>query len=420
MPIHAPIISCHDCGLLQQISHMPEDGDVKCCRCDSTLRRRQKVDPFKSIGHTLALVITALILWVIANVYPILQIEAEGHALSTTLFGCVSYLLDAKMFFLAGLVFLTSIGAPLIQLTGMLYIFLPLHFHRTPPYATTVYRLVHLVRDWSMLEVVMLGILVSVVKISALATVIPGIALVAFSLLILFIAAILSSINTEMIWEQVDTLEQSRETKQYQTDTQLVNCHNCYLLSTVSVDHAQHDEQCDRCGTAIHFRKPNSLNRCTALVIAAIVLYIPANLLPVMVVSGMGNSEGDTIISGVLYLASTGDMPLAVILFIASICVPIIKLLILVMLLITVHFKSQWRPKERTQLYRLTELIGRWSMVDIFVDTLMAALIQIEGLMVIEAGMGAVAFGAVVVLTILAAMAFDPRLIWDNMEQVNE
>jgi paraquat-inducible protein A len=139
-----------------------------------------------------------------------------------------------------------------------------------------------------------------------------------------------------------------------------------------------------------------------------------------MVVTSLGNTEGDTIISGVIYLATNGDLPLAIILFIASICVPTIKLIVLSLLLITVHFKSQWRPKERTHLYRLTEFIGRWSMVDIFVDTLMAALIQIQGLMVIEVGVGAVAFGAVVVLTMLAAMAFDPRLIWDNMEKINE
>jgi len=399
---------------------MPEDATVKCCRCDATLRNRQRIKPAKSIEHTLALVITALVLFIIANVYPILQIQVAGHELGTTLFACVSYLFTHEMLFLAGLVFLTTIGAPLIQLTGLLYIFLPLHFNRIPPYAPQVYRLVRTIRAWSMLEVLMLGILVSVVKLSAMATVIPGIALGALRLLILFIAAILSSLNTEMVWKQIAPDTQARETQQYQINTQLVNCHNCHLQCTVS-PHSSHNENvCSRCKTSQHLRKPNSLNRCTALVIAATVLYIPANLLPVMVVSSMGEAEGDTIISGVIYLATSGDMPLAIIVFIASICVPTIKLLILALLLITVHFKSQWRAKDRTRLYRLTELIGRWSMVDIFVDTLMAALIQIEGLMVIEAGVGAVAFGAVVVLTILAAMAFDPRLIWDNMEQVNE
>ncbi|OQK17754.1 hypothetical protein AU255_07790 [Methyloprofundus sedimenti] len=412
-----PVTTCHDCGLLQKISHMPEDGTVTCCRCDATLRKRQRIKPAKSIEHTLALVITALILLVISNVFPILQIQAEGHEMAATLFGCVKYLFTHKMQFLAGLVFLTTIGAPLIQLTGLLYILLPVNFGRISPYAPQVYRLVRIITSWSMLEVLMLGILVSVVKLSALATVVPSIALWTFGLLMFLIAAILNDLDTEMLWEQITPKTQAVEEQKSKPGTQLTNCHNCNLLCAVI---AGHESFCPRCKTALHFRKPNSLTRCTALAIAASVLYIPANLLPVMVVRSMGQTEGDTIISGVIYLAKTGDMPLAIILFIASICVPTVKLLILFLLLITVYFKSPWRLRERTRLYRLTEGIGRWSMVDIFVDTLMAALIQIQGLMVIEVGVGAVAFGAVVVLTMLAAKAFDPRLIWDNMERVNE
>lgn len=417
MTQYIPVTTCHDCGLLQQISHMPEDGAVKCCRCDATLRKRQRVEPAKSIEHTLALVITALVLLIISNVYPIVQVEAEGHEMAATLFGCVKYLFSNEMEFLAGLVFLTTIGAPLIQLTGLLYILLPVNFNRIPPYAPQIYRLVRIITSWSMLEVLMLGILVSVVKLSAMATVVPSIALWTFALLMIFIAAILSDLDTEMLWEQISPRISAVGLEKIKRGAQLTNCHNCHLLCTVN---PVHDTCCPRCNAAIHFRNPGSLTRCTALVIAALVLYIPANLLPVMVVTSLGNTEGDTIISGVIYLATNGDLPLAIILFIASICVPTIKLIVLSLLLITVHFKSQWRPKERTHLYRLTEFIGRWSMVDIFVDTLMAALIQIQGLMVIEVGVGAVAFGAVVVLTMLAAMAFDPRLIWDNMEKINE
>jgi len=417
MSLNIPIVSCHDCGLLQKISHMPEDGTVKCCQCDSVLRKRQRIKPAKSIEHTLALVITALVLLVISNVFPILQIQAEGIEMSATLFGCVKYLFINQMEFLAVLVFLTTIGGPLIQLTGLLYILLPVHFNRIPLFAPQTYRLVRVITSWSMLEVLMVGILVSVVKLSALATVVPSIALWTFGLLMFFIAAILSDLDTEMLWKQISPKIQVVDPQKFNLEAQLTNCHNCHLLCTVN---AEHESFCPRCNAAIHLRKPNSLTRCTALVIAAAVLYIPANLLPVMVVSSMGKTEGDTIISGVIYLATTGDMPLAIILFIASICVPTIKLIILSLLLITVHFKSQWHPKDRTRLYRLTEGIGRWSMVDIFVDTLMAALIQIQGLMVIEVGTGAVAFGAVVVLTMLAAMAFDPRLIWDNMEKVSE
>ena len=411
------IISCHDCGLLQRVSHMPEDGAAQCSRCAAVLRKRQRIKPAKSIEHTLALVITALVLFTIANVFPIIEVEAEGQKMAATLFAGVTYLFSHDMKLLAGLVFLTSIGAPLIQLTGLLYLLLPLNFNRIPWRAPLVYRLVRFITAWSMLEVLMLGILVSVVKLSGLATVIPGIALWTFGLLIFFIAAILNDLDTEMLWEQISDKTGSRALQNYQTNAQLTNCHNCHLLCAVTDPNGHSETICPRCSAAVHLRKPESLTRCTALLIAAMVLYIPANVMPVMVVTSMGKTEGDTIISGVIYLATSGDLPLAIIVFVASICVPSIKMIILAMLLITVHFKSQWRPKERTQLYRLTEFIGRWSMVDIYVDTLMAALIQISGLMVIEVGVGAIAFGAVVVLTILAAMAFDPRLIWDNLEK---
>ena len=411
------IVSCHDCGLLQQISHLPEDGTVKCCQCDATLRNRQRIKPAKSIEHTLALVITAIVLFIISNAFPIIQVRAEGHEMSATLWACVEFLLTHDNHILSGLVFLTTIGGPLIQLSGLLYILLPINFNRIPPFAPQVYRLVRIIASWSMLEVLMLGILVSVVKLSAMATVIPSIALYTFGLLIFFIAAILNDLDTEMLWELISPRTQSDDTKNYKVGTHLSNCHNCHLLCTVTKQDGQFESTCPRCSATVHLRKPESLARSTALLIAAYVMYIPANLLPVMVVTSMGNTDGETILHGVIYLATSGDLPLAIIVFVASIFVPSLKLLILTLLLFTVHFKSQWRPVERTRLYRLTELIGRWSMVDIFVVTLMAALIQIQGLMVIEAGLGALCFGTVVVLTILAAMAFDPRLIWDNMEK---
>lgn len=395
---------------------MPEDGAAACCRCDATLRKHERIKPADSIEHTLALVIAALVLFCIANIFPIIQVQADGHEMQATLFACVEYLFGNDMILLSGLVFLTSIGAPLLQLTGLLYVLLPVNFKRIPPHAPEVYRLVRIITSWSMLEVLMLGILVSIVKLAGMATVIPGIALWTFGLLIFFIAAILNDLDTEMLWEQISPKTHDQVMQKFDTDKYLTNCHNCNLLCTVT---AQHESLCPRCKSVIHYRKPESLTRCTALVIAALVLYIPANLLPVMVITTLGKSEGDTILSGVIYLATYGDLPLAIILFIASILVPSIKLMILIILLLSTYFKSQWRMKERTGLYRLTEFIGRWSMVDVFVATLMAALIQIQGLIVIEVGFGAVAFGAVVVITMFAAMAFDPRLIWDNMEKVN-
>jgi len=202
-------------------------------------------------------------------------------------------------------------------------------------------------------------------------------------------------------------------------DAGLLSCHNCSLLSRAgSGQHA--DLLCPRCGAVLHKRKPNSIARTWAFVIAAFICYIPANLLPMTVVTSLGNVQEDTIMSGVIYFMQHGEWPIGLVILIASVVVPLTKLFILIYLLISVQRKSQWRPVERTRLYRVTEAIGRWSMTDIYVVTILVALVQLGNLTTIEAGIGAIFFGAVVVLTIIAAMTFDPREIWDNMESTHD
>jgi paraquat-inducible protein A len=193
------------------------------------------------------------------------------------------------------------------------------------------------------------------------------------------------------------------------------SCHECGLLTRVAA-HAAHAARCPRCGAALHLRKPHSLERTWALVIAAAICYVPANLLPVMTVTSLGKPVSDTIMSGVVYFIESGDWPLALVIFTASIFVPLMKLSILTFLLISVKLHSRWRPVERTRMYRLTEAIGRWSMVDIYVITILVALVRLGNLATIEASLGAVFFGAVVVLTIFAAECFDPRIIWDRSD----
>jgi paraquat-inducible protein A len=181
--------------------------------------------------------------------------------------------------------------------------------------------------------------------------------------------------------------------------------------------HAAHGARCPRCGASLHVRKTHSLQRTWALILAAAICYVPANVLPVMAVTSLGKTESDTIMSGVIYFVQHGDWPLAIVIFTASVFVPLLKLIILAFLLTSVHRRSRWRPVDRTRMYRLTETIGRWSMVDIYVVTILVALVRLGNLATIEAGWGAVFFGAVVVLTILAAESFDPRLIWDASEE---
>ena len=177
---------------------------------------------------------------------------------------------------------------------------------------------------------------------------------------------------------------------------------------------------CPRCGARLHRRKPKSIHRTWALVIAAFVFYIPANVLPITTVISFGKGQSDTIMSGVIYFIHSGMWPIALVIFVASVFVPLLKLLILTFLLITVQRKSRWRKKDRTRLYRITEVIGRWSMVDIFVVTILVALVNLGALASIHARPGAVFFCAVVIITMFAAMSFDPRLIWDKGELIDE
>jgi len=195
----------------------------------------------------------------------------------------------------------------------------------------------------------------------------------------------------------------------------LINCHDCHLL--IAAAEVEAHPRCPRCGAHLHLRKPNSLARTWALVWAAIVFIIPANLLPMTVATTLGTKQSDTIMSGVIYFMQTGSWEIASVIFIASVFVPFAKLLILIFLLLSVRLRSTWRPKDRTTLYRLTELVGRWSMVDIYVVTILVALVKLGAVAAIEAGPAAVFFAAVVVTTMFAAESFDPRLIWDVIEE---
>ena len=198
----------------------------------------------------------------------------------------------------------------------------------------------------------------------------------------------------------------------------LVSCETCSLLSR-PVDPAE-PGYCPRCGAELVRRRHNSIQLTWALVIAAAICYIPANVLPVLTTTALGSVDSDTIMGGILLLYNTGSWPLALVVLVASVMVPLGKLIALSYLLITVQRGSVSSNRERTRLYRLVEWIGRWSMLDVFVDTFTVALVQLQPLMSVEPGPGVLFFAGVVVLTMIAAESFDPRLIWDAGAPVEE
>lgn len=190
----------------------------------------------------------------------------------------------------------------------------------------------------------------------------------------------------------------------------LAGCHTCGKVSSAE------EHRCPRCGSGLHVRKPNSVQRTLALLVAAAALYIPANTLPIMVVSEIGGTTASTIIAGMTDFWKSGAYPIAIVIFTASILIPLLKIVALLWLCAAATGKVHPSPKTLGKIYWWTELMGRWSMVDIFVVAILVAMVQLGTFMTVLPGPAALAFGGVVILTMFAAMSFDPRLLWDQLE----
>ena len=407
----APMIACHECGTVQHMRALPEGGAARCSRCGATLYRQRR----DSIEHTLLLTLAALILFVIANTFPFLTFELEGRADTSTLLSGVKSLYQQGMWPLALLVLLTATVVPLVWLLSTAYVLLPLRFGRRPWRVAEVFKFTELLRPWAMMEVYLLGVIVAYVKLSDLARLELGIALYAFVGLIVVMIAAEAALEPHEIWRRLGPQASARQLGG-RCGRPLVSCHNCDQLATMPPLPARATTHCPRCGATMHRRKPDSIARTWALVVTAAILYVPANLLPVMTVIYFGRGEPDTILSGVKQLIQAGMWPVALLVFFASITVPVLKLVGLTFLLITVQRRSRWRLRDRSLRYRIIEQVGRWSMVDIFMISILVALVNLGAIATIEPGVGAICFAAVVIITMCASMSFDPRLIWDAEE----
>jgi paraquat-inducible protein A len=193
------LMACHDCDLLQTIPPVPEGGQARCPRCGAELYSRKR----NSLERTLALVIAGLILFFLSNAFPLIDLKIQGNLQETTLFQGVKALYDQDMRSLAMLVMLTCILAPFVQLFGLFYVLAPLKYNRLAPKTARVFRFIRKLQPWSMMEVFMLGILVSIVKLAKMATIIPGISLYSFAALILVLAGAVASLDPHIVWERL-------------------------------------------------------------------------------------------------------------------------------------------------------------------------------------------------------------------------
>ena len=405
------LIECHDCGLFLRPKALPERGAAKCPRCGARLYRRTN----RGIDHAIALSIAGLLLFAIANTYPFMTFKLEGREQVSNLITGVREFLDQGLWPLAVLVFAVTIAIPLAKILATLAVLIPIRLGWHVRGLGRLFRLVEIMHPWAMMEVFMLGVLVAYVKLTDLAILELGPALIAFSALIFVLAAAESSIEPREVWTALGD-QGLRKVPDRRKLHQLVGCHACGLVLDLSGSKRGRAE-CPRCGAHMHHRKPDSLNRTWALVITAFILYIPANVFPVMTVISFGKGQPDTILSGVKELIHAGMWPLALLVFFASITVPMLKLWGLVFLLISVQRKSSWRLKDRAVLFRIIESVGRWSMIDIFMISILIALVKLDAIATIEPGIGATSFAGVVIITMIASMMFDPRLMWDAVEK---
>ncbi len=402
------IIACHECDHFYFYELIPAGAKAKCQQCGSLLYRHIP----DSLNRSLALYFTALILFLIANAFPFLSLELGGRVVENILFSSGWAMYELGMGELGVLIILTSILFPFIVITGMLYLLIPARMGTAAPFMAQVYRIVNSIGPWSLVGVFMLGVLIAIVKLQDLANVITGPSLIALALLLVVYTAARASFDPHDLWSSTKH-KSSGISHDDIASRKILNCHTCGFLSL----HTGELQTCHRCTSSLHYRKHNSIEATWALLASAFVLLVPANVYPVMTVIRFGQGEPSTILSGVLHLIESGMWGLAMIVFVASIVVPVMKLTILFFLLISVHKKSIWRPRDRTLLYRVTEMVGAWSMVDIFLIGLLSSLVRLDSLSTIRPGIGAIFFAGVVVITMFAAHSFDPRLIWDNIKE---
>jgi paraquat-inducible protein A len=311
---------------------------------------------------------------------------------------------------------LTTLVAPMVKLCALVYVLAGARLRRPPRHLRTVFRWIEHLGPWSMIEVYLLGVFVAYTKLVDMAQVHVGMALFAFAGVMIAMTAADSALDPEAVWQAIDRRSPSETQAARAVERPApgaVGCHCCGLVSGIDRHAPAH---CPRCGSALHARKPNSIARTWALLLAAAILYVPANLYPVMTVISLGQGTPDTILSGVEELAHAGMWPLALLVFFASITVPVLKLIGLTVMLVSTQTRSHRRLRDRTVLYRIIEFVGRWSMIDVFMLSILVGLVQLGNLATIEPGIGAVSFASVVILTMLAAESFDPRLMWDAVE----
>ena len=406
---------CPGCGLFQVVPAMAPGLHCTCSRC-GTILRVTKTNP---LDRHLALTFAATVLFAIVWLGMLMQVSTAGIVRITYLNSGPLELVARGLWPVAIAVAFTTAYAPLGKFLATYYVLFGLKMKRPPPRLRDAFLVSRRLNTWCMLEVLLLGVFVAFTKLGDLVTIELGPAVYALGALTCVWLWAEVALDPQAVWEEIERRGQTHAPMPVDPPLHwrpgAAGCEGCGLVCVP----AETGEDCPRCGSTVHARKPGSVSRTWALVLAAIVLYIPANVYPVLTVIQLGAGQPSTILGGVEELIDSQMYPLAALVFFASILVPLFKLLGLAAMLAAAQLgrrevEAHGAMRLRTSLYHVVTWIGRWSMVDIFMESLLGALVQFGRAVTIEPGVGALAFCAVVFITIFAAEAFDPRLMWDR------
>ncbi len=388
-------------------------GETSSCpRCGHVLSRHLPQQERRPLAYGFA----ALIMFALSNVFTFMSFSSHGVGQEMTFLQCITTLVEQGYLFLGAVLSLTLIGLPLVYVGSIMLVLWRLDKEMHSRALRSLGRLLCRIRPWLMVDVFLIGVLISLVKLMGMADIKMGLSFWAFVGYTVLLIKMMASLDRMWLWQRLFGPTEARELdpEAGAMESGLVGCHICGALSEAGTD------RCPRCGDHLHARKPGGLNRTWALLITSVILYIPANLYPIMDTVFLGDDSPSTILGGVVLLWALGSYPIAAVIFFASVVIPLVKILALLWLCYVVQRGQGASPLRKLKLYRMTEFVGRWSMIDVFVVAILAGLIRLDNLMTIYPGPAAVAFAGVVLITMVAAMSFDSRLIWDLQQGERE
>jgi paraquat-inducible protein A len=417
------LIACPGCDLLMPNMSAGEGDILACPRCGTALHRYKK----DSINRTVAHCLVGLFLYFPAMLLPLMTFQTLGMSETANIVQSIITYYRQEYFLVALMVFFSAVLFPFLKLSLGLIVALLIKMRKFPAFLPRLFRFYIHLEDWAMVEVYLLGIMVTVIKMYDTTDISYGLGFYCFIALVLATLGTTDVLDKRLFWDLMEGHGEQLEPDTENTgilnwgsetvtamEAGLISCHTCNRLTILPESGRDSSIHCPLCGARLHSRKPDSIARTWALMLTAGLLFIPANFLPIMRVDYLGRPDASTIIDGILHFFRDGSYAVGLIILSASILVPLFKISGLLIILLTIRSKRGIFLQQQAKMFRFIEFIGRWSMLDIFVIAILSVLVRFGFFSSIQAAPAATYFCMVVITTMLAAHTFDPRLLWDT------